>query len=177
MGSLCGIIDFSSQTTDFSSLLKLWQTLAPLGRACAYINRGNSLCADKWHGIHSDKTPFINFEADGDLCTLILDSPPTAGDITKRIIEAYRKNGCKMLCEIDEHPTFALLDEGKKTLILSCGRSPLYFARVGEKIIFASDKRGVDIFFKNDATLQNQQSTVTLSPYGFAILCDILPEK
>ncbi len=172
MNSVCGIIDpsliFSGERIDFSALKRMWCSFAPLGRGYTYIKSGIALCCNSAVSTHATlpcpQEPRKN-------CSVMLCGTHPSPFFPSDIIESYFLFGTESLCKIKDTFSFVFLDESNRLLIISCADIPFYCSRVGEKIIFSSERVAIDAYFEGSTDLF--VPPVQLPPNGFALFCDI----
>ena len=172
MSSICGIIDPSSffvrGDIDFSSLRRMWCSFAPLSRGYTYIKSGIALCCDFAAGTHASLPCPSNSKKN---CSVMLCGSHPSPFFASDILESYFLFGVESLCKIKDSFSFVFFDESEMLLILSCADVPFFCSKVGEKIIFSTERKAVDAYFKGSAYLPMQ--SVELPQNGFALFCDI----
>ena len=140
MHSICGIIDFSAKTSSIDALLRMWTTLAPLGRGYTYSHGGVAITCERtpvFSATHSDKK--------GKNRTLALGSE-ASGFFAEDLLFVYESEGLSALRAATAGLCFALVDEKEKLLLLSAADEPIHYTEIDGKIIFATKKEALGTF-------------------------------
>ena len=174
MGSFCGIIDFSSHSTNFDALTKMWKAMAPLCRGYSYVRDGVALVCER--GKHMSATRLAPASSGRrENCTVILASPPASPLFASELLCRYANDALRGLNEAKRDVSFALVDEKERLLALFSADCPIFCARSEEKIVFATAKEALDAFSKKcDSPLL--VCPVEISPMGTALFCDVKSE-
>ena len=174
MGSFCGIIDFSARNTNFDAMTKMWKTMAPLCRGYSYVRGGIALVCEKGKYMSATR-PAPTSSGRRENCTVMLSSPPSSPLFASELLCRYANDGLWGLGEATREASFVLVDEKEKLLALFSGDCPIFCARSGEKIVFATCREAL-VAFSVAASSPLLVCPVEISPMGTALFCDVKSE-
>lgn len=171
METFCGIVDFSSRTTDFCAVVRMWRTLAPLCRGYSYTRGGISLVCERGKNITATR-PSPHSRSKRENATVILSSVPKNPLLATELITRYLCGGLESLSAAEREVAFALVDEGERLLVIFSAESPIFWARIENKILFSTSRDSIGAYF-DKSTLPPLLCQTEISPYGKALFCDI----
>ena len=158
MTSFCGLVDFSAKTSDVSSLIAMWRSLAPLGRGFLSLNGGVSLICERAPHL-SASHPLLM----GGSISVVLGAE-CEGVFAEDLLLVYENEGLASLCAFGEKTCFALADQKEKLLVISAQSEPIFIAEKDSKIIFAPKKEALSLICE-----ELPYSASKIAPYGFAL--------
>ena len=175
MDAFCGIIDFSSHTTDFQALVRMWRTLAPLSRGYSYVRGGIALVCER--GKHLSATrPSPNSRSKRENATVILSSPSKNPMLANELITRYVCDGLDSLCEAKSDVAFAIVDEGKRLFALFSADCPIFWARTKNTVLFSTSRDSICAYANGKFPPFSLCHTV-IDPHGKALFCDVKHDK
>lgn len=146
MGAIGGIANFESKEIDFSALNNMRLSMSLRGRkgSAAFINSGVGMfcCASAEDTAEATRQPSIH-KRRGKAVALCIDSD---GIEPRAVCEKYFVYGTDFLGCIDGAFALSLYDEERDIIILARGKNakkPLFYKITGDKIMFASEPKGV----------------------------------
>lgn len=172
MECFCGIVDFSSHTTDFCAMVRMWRSLAPLCRGFSYTRGGVSLVCERGKNLSATRpSPFSRSKREN--ATVILSAPPTKNPLlATELITRYICGGLESLEQAEPEISFALVDEGERLLAVFTAGSPIYWAKLEEKILFSTTRESIYAYFGTN-TLPPSLYQTEIAPHGKALFCNL----
>ncbi len=166
MSSICGIVDLSAPLVDFETVRDMGRAMILRGRdrSGAYMNRGVVFQHNHMFVSCEDKArqPYTVVRSDGRY-TIVLDGEIYGfGDMldimgtgafessAEAVLECYIAFGCDCVNYFDGEFAFAIYDELHREVFLARdidGRKPLYYIKDGQKLVFASEIKGLLRYF------------------------------
>ena len=171
MECFCGIVDFSSHTTDFCATVRMWRSLAPLCRGFSYTRGGISLVCERGKNLTATR-PSPTSKSRRENATVILSAPPKNPLLATELITRYCCDGLESLCEAECDVAFALVDEGERLLAVFSGECPIFFARIDKKILFSTSRDSIYAYFSQNPIPPSLCQT-EIPPFAKALFCDI----
>ncbi len=171
METFCGIVDFSSHTTDFCAIVRMWKSLAPLCRGYSYTRGGISLVCERGKNVTATR-PSPSSKSKRENATVILSAAPKNPLLATELITRYICGGLESLEEAERDVAFALVDEGERLLAIFSAESPIFWARINNKILFSTSRESICAYFGTDKAPTFLYQT-EISPYGKAFFCDV----
>ena len=171
METFCGTVDFSSRTTDFCAVVRMWKSLAPLCRGYSYTRGGISLMCERGKNISATR-PSPSSSSKRENATVILSAAPKNPLLATELITRYICGGLESLCEAERDVAFALVDEGERLFAIFSAESTIFWARLNQKILFSTSRDSISAYFGENVV----PPTLCLSeiaPHGKALFCDV----
>ena len=170
MDTFCGIIDFSSHTTDFQAIVRMWRALAPLGRGYSYVRSGIALVCERGKQISATR-PSPKSTSKRQNATIVLSAPSKYPLLATELISSYLCGGLDALTCIKRDVAFALVDEGESLLAIFANDTPIFCAKEKNKIIFSTSHQSLSEYSKDQSPYSLHHTTI--EPHGKALFCDV----
>ncbi len=173
METFCGIVDFSSRTTDFCAIVRMWRSLAPLCRGYSYTRGGVALVCEREKNITATR-PSPHSKSKRENATVILSAPSENKPLlATELITRYLCGGLESLPEVECDVAFALVDESERLLAIFSAKSPIFWARINNKILFSTSRESICAYFDTN-TLPPSLCQTEIPPHGKAFFCDLI---
>ena len=175
MSSICGIVNYKAEYTDFHTLCAMGRSMVLRGRdqSGAYINKGVGLYHNRmlFGDDDKDRQPY-SVACGGKTYTVVFDGELYCEDVltkdyilrehvcpAERVLRAYIRCGYDCLCNLVGAFAFAVLDEAENRLLLAhdaTGLKPLYYAVFGETLVFSSEIKGILAYAPGSAKISTE---------------------
>ena len=171
MDTFCGTVDFSSRTTDFSGIVRMWRSLAPLSRGFSYVRGGVALVCERGKNLTATR-PSPTSKSKRENATVILSAPPKNPLLASELVTRYICGGLEFLPESERDVAFARVDENERLLAIFSGAYPIFWARINEKILFSATRDSIYAYFAAYSVPPALCQT-EIPPHSKALFCDI----
>ena len=171
MDTFCGIVDFSSHTTDFQALVRMWRAMAPLSRGYSYVRGGVALVCERGKQISATR-PAPHATTKRQNATVILSAPSKFPLLATELISSYLCGGLEAMACVKRDVAFSLVDEAENLLAIFPFDSPVFCARDNKKIIFSTSRDSLAEYSREICPFSLCHTVI--DPHGKALFCDVI---